>query len=134
MGTEEAMAVLNEVEEIAQDMDDEYKEQMLEDINERKDAIKDVEKRAAKDYAKLFKKLGEKNVFGSGRFLPDGTSPLPALKPAEERKLKLQKDREEYLDAKHKHEMEQRRLEGKPLFDPPQDPELPTPNKPPIAG
>lgn len=132
--TEEAMAVLDEVTEIANDMDEEYKEQMLEDINERKEAIRDVEKRAAKDYAKLFKKLGDKNVFGSGRFLPDGTSPLPALKPAEEKKLKLQREREEYLDAKHKHEMEQRKLEGKPLFDPPKDPELPTPNKPPIAG
>lgn len=132
--TEEAMAVLDEVEEIANDMDDEYKETMLEDIKERKDAIKDVEKQAAKDYAKLFKKLGDKNVFGSGRFLPDGTSPPKALTPSEERKLKLQKEREEWLEGKQKYEMEQRKLEGKPLVEPPKDPELPTPNKPPLLS
>merc|ERR1719379_542769 len=53
--TDEAMAVLDEVEEIANDMDEEYKEAMLEDIQERKEAIRDVERKAAKDFAKMFK-------------------------------------------------------------------------------
>merc|ERR1712139_237437 len=120
--TDEALAVLDEVQEIAQDMDEEYKETMLEDIRERKEAIEDSEKRAAKDYAKLFRRLGDKEVFSSGRFLPDGTSRPPALTGAQERKLKLTKDREEYLAAKAKHEAEQRILEGKPALEPRKEP------------
>lgn len=131
--TDEALAVLNEVEEIANDMDDEYQEAMLEDIRERKEAIQDVEKRAAKDYAKLFKRLGEKDVFSSGRFLADGTSRPPALTGDQERKLKLMKDKEEYLSAKANHEREQKKALGLPEFEPRKDPELPTPNKPPIS-
>jgi len=125
--------VLDEVEEIANDMDEEYKDTMLEDIRERKECILDVEKRAAKDYAKLFKKLGDKNVFGSGRFLPDGTSRPPALTGDQERKLKLMKDKEEYLEAKAKHDQEQKKLLGLPEFEPRKEPELPTPNKPPLS-
>lgn len=132
--TDDALAVLDEVEEIANDMDEEYREAMLDDIRERKDAIRDVEQRAGRDYAKMFKAMGDKGVFGGGRFLPDGTSPPPALPPAQERKMKLMKDREEYLEAKLKHDQEQRKKEGRPLRDAPQDPELPTPNKPPMAG
>jgi len=131
--TDEALAVLDEVEEIANDMDEDCKEAMLEDIKERKEVLQDIEKRAAQDYAKLFKKLGDKEVFGAGRFLPDGTSRPPALTGAQERKLKLQQDREEYLEAKAKHAREQRKLQGLPMFEPRKDPELPTPNKPPLS-
>jgi tetratricopeptide (TPR) repeat protein len=132
--TEEAMAVLDEVEEIANDMDEEYREAMLEDVQGRKEAIKDVEKRAAKEYSKLFKAMGDKGVFTSGRFLPDGTSPPPALTGEQERKLKLMKDKEEYLAAKAKHEAQERKEKGLPAVEPRKDPELPTPNKPPLTG
>jgi len=131
--TDEALAVLDEVAEIANDMDEEYRDTMLEDVKERKEAIQDIEKRAAKDYAKLFKRLGDKEVFGSGRFLPDGTSRPPALTGTQERKMKLMKDKEEYMEAKAKHEREQRKLEGLPAFEPRKDPELPTPNRPPLS-
>lgn len=130
---EEAITVLDEVEEIANDMDEEYREAMLDDVKERKEAIQDIEKRAAKDYAKLFKRLGDKEVFGAGRFLPDGTSRPPALTGDQERKMKLMKDKEEYFQAKEKHEREQKKLEGAPLVEPRKDPELPTPNRPPIS-
>jgi hypothetical protein len=132
--TEEALAVLDEVEEIANDMDEEYRDAMLEDIRERKETIKDIENRAAKDYAKLFKAMGSKEVFGAGRFLPDGTSPPPALTGEQERKLKLMKDKEDYLAAKAKHEAAERKEKGLPTFEPRKDPEMPTPNKPPLSG
>eukprot|EP00930_Biecheleria_cincta_P005039 TRINITY_DN105968_c0_g1_i1.p1 TRINITY_DN105968_c0_g1~~TRINITY_DN105968_c0_g1_i1.p1 ORF type:complete len:535 (-),score=157.41 TRINITY_DN105968_c0_g1_i1:1-1605(-) len=133
--TDEALEVLDEVEQIAEDLDEEFREQILDDVRERKEEIKDVERRAAKDFNRMFKAMGDKQVFGGGRFLADGTSPPPALTGAEERKIKAMKDRQEYMDAKAKWELEQRRKEGKPLFDreEPKEPDMPTPNKPPIG-
>lgn len=132
--TDEALEVLDEVEQIAQDMDEEFREQIMDDVRERREEIKDIERRAALDFHKMFKAMGNKEVFGGGRFLPDGTSPPPALTGAQEKKLKTMKDRQEYLDAKAKHELEQRRKEGKPLFDMPKEPLMPTPNKPSALG
>merc|ERR1712086_788761 len=43
------------------------------------------------------------------------------------------KDKEEYTQAKAKHDAEQKRLTGEPAFEPRKDPELPTPNRPPIS-
>jgi len=127
--TEEALETLAEVEEIAEDMNPEIRENMLSDVAERKETIKNIESRAAQDFHRMFKAMGEKNVFSSGRFLPDGTSPPPALSGAEERRLKLMKDREEYMQLKTQHEVKQRLKEGRPLVDDEQDiPEIPTPN------
>jgi len=131
--TEEALEVLDEVEQIAEDMDEDFRAQILEDVQERREEIKDIEKRASKDFHNMFKLMGEKQVFGGGRFLADGTSPPPALTGDEERKLKRMKDQEEYRAAKAKWELEQRRSrlqEGKPLFDAPKEPDMPTPNRP----
>eukprot|EP00439_Symbiodinium_sp_Y106_P012431 s3665_g1.t2 len=142
--TEEALGVLDEVEEIAGDMDEaavpsccfdhqqiqqEFREQILDDVRERKEELKAIERKAAKDFNSMFKAMGDKQVFGSGRFLADGTSPPPALtgtvsdqhlcmlegsesrlyRCAEERKLKRIKEQEEYRTAKAKYELEQRR-------------------------
>merc|ERR1712217_189053 len=130
--TQEALETLDEVEQIAQDMDENFKEAIMADVNERKEEIKDVERKAARDFNKMFKAMGDKNVFSGGRFLPDGTSPPPALTGAQERKLKAMKDKEEYELAKAKHEMLQRQKEGKPLDEQPKpkEPDMPTPNKP----
>jgi len=130
--TEEALEVLDEVAQIAEDMDEDFKEAVLSDVRERQEAIKETEHRAAKDYQQLFKKMGDKKVFGGGRFLPDGTSPPPALTPAQEAKMKLQKEKQEYLEAKAQHERTQRLKEGKPAFEP-REPLLPTPNTPPLS-
>ncbi|CAE6918647.1 Peptidyl-prolyl cis-trans isomerase D [Symbiodinium microadriaticum] len=113
--TEEALEVLNEVEEIAGDMDEEFKEQILDDVRERKEELKAIERKAAKDFNSMFKAMGDKQVFGSGRFLADGTSPPPALTGAEERKLKRIKEQEEYRTAKAKYELEQRRKDDPEL-------------------
>lgn len=131
--TEEALGVLDEVEEIAGDMDEEFREQILDDVRERKEELKAIERKAAKDFNSMFKAMGDKQVFGSGRFLADGTSPPPALTGAEERKLKRIKEQEEYRTAKAKYELEQRRKEGKPIIDQPKEPEMPTPNRPPFG-
>eukprot|EP00931_Biecheleriopsis_adriatica_P010991 TRINITY_DN112047_c0_g1_i1.p1 TRINITY_DN112047_c0_g1~~TRINITY_DN112047_c0_g1_i1.p1 ORF type:complete len:546 (-),score=162.48 TRINITY_DN112047_c0_g1_i1:12-1511(-) len=131
--TEEALEVLDEVEQIAQDMDEEIREQILDDVQERREEIKDIERKAAKSFHSMFKAMGDKEVFGGGRFLADGTSPPPALTGEEERKLKRMKDQQEYREAKAKWELEQRRKEGKPLFDQPKEPDMPTPNKPPLG-
>merc|ERR1712060_289399 len=119
---------LEEIEQIAEDMDDEFKEAIMADVNERKEEIKDVENRAARDFKKMFKAMGDKNVFGGGRFLADGTSPPPALTGDQERKLKAMKDKQEYMDGKAKYEMLQRQKEGKQLVEPPKEPDMPTPN------
>merc|ERR1712217_448624 len=74
--TDEALETLEEIEQIADDMDDEFKEAIMADINERKEEIKDVERRAAKDFKKMFKAMGDKNVFGGGRFCQMGPPPL----------------------------------------------------------
>lgn len=132
--TDEALEVLGEVEQIAQDMDEEFREAILADVQERKEEIRDIDRRAAEDFHKMFKAMGDKQVFGGGRFLADGTSPPPALTGAQERKLKDSKDRQEYLDAKAKHEMAQRKKEGKSLFITPKEPDMPTPNKPSLTG
>mmetsp|Transcript_5989 Transcript_5989/g.13896 ORF Transcript_5989/g.13896 Transcript_5989/m.13896 type:complete len:523 (+) Transcript_5989:206-1774(+) len=132
--TDEALAVLDEVEQIAEDMDEEFKEMIMADVTERRQEIKDIEKKAAADYARLFKAMGDKSVFGGGRFLADGTSPPPALTGEEERQLKKMKDREEYMEAKRKYEMEQRKKEGKPAIEAPKDPTMPTPNNPSAVG
>jgi len=132
--TQEALETLEEVEQIAEDMDDEFKEAILDDVRERRDEIKDIDRRAAKDFAKMFKAMGSKQVFGEGRFLADGTSPPPALTGSQERKLKEMKDKQEYFEAKAKHDAEQRKKEGKPLVDPPKEPDIPTPNKPAALG
>eukprot|EP00442_Polarella_glacialis_P002761 CAMPEP_0115082576 /NCGR_PEP_ID=MMETSP0227-20121206/19991_1 /TAXON_ID=89957 /ORGANISM="Polarella glacialis, Strain CCMP 1383" /LENGTH=523 /DNA_ID=CAMNT_0002470707 /DNA_START=63 /DNA_END=1634 /DNA_ORIENTATION=- len=131
--TDEALEVLAEIEQIAQDMDEEFREQILADVQERKEEIRDIERRAAKDFNRMFKAMGDKQVFGGGRFLADGTSPPPALTGEQERKLHRMKDRQEYLDAKAKYELEKRRKDGKPLFDAPKEPDMPTPNRPPIG-
>uniref|UniRef100_A0A7R9ZUQ8 peptidylprolyl isomerase n=1 Tax=Pyrodinium bahamense TaxID=73915 RepID=A0A7R9ZUQ8_9DINO len=132
--TDEALEALEEVEQIAEDMDEEFREAILDDVRERRQEIKDIDRRAARDFAKMFKAMGDKKVFAEGRFLADGTSPPPALTGEQERKLKRMKDRQEYFDAKAKHEVEQRRKEGKPLIEPPQEPDMPTPNKPAVLG
>lgn len=132
--TDEAVEVLEEIEQIAQDMDKEFKEAILEDVRERKEEIKDINRRAAIDYKRMFKAMGDKKVFAEGRFLADGTSPPPALTGNQERKLKLMRDKEEYLQAKARHEMDQRRKEGKPLVEPVKDPDMPTPNEPAVLG
>jgi len=132
--TDEALEALEEVEQIAEDMDDEFKEAILDDVRERREEIKDINRRAAKDFAKMFKAMGDKQVFGEGRFLADGTSPAPALTGAQERKMKAMKDNQEYLERKQKHDIEQRRKEGKPMVDPPKEPDMPTPNKPAALG
>merc|ERR1711920_99516 len=132
--TNEALECLDEVEQIAEDMEDEFREAIMEDVNERREEIKDVERRAAKDFKRMFKAMGDKQVFGEGRFLADGTSPPPALTGKQERELKRMKDKEEYLQAKARHEFEQRRKEGKPLVEPAKEPDMPTPNKPAVLG
>mmetsp|Transcript_66844 Transcript_66844/g.159985 ORF Transcript_66844/g.159985 Transcript_66844/m.159985 type:complete len:526 (+) Transcript_66844:76-1653(+) len=131
--TEEALEVLDEVEQIAEDMDEDFKEAIKDDVRELKEAIEDVEKKAAKDFSKMFRLMGEKQVFGEGRFLPDGSSPPPALTGAQEAKLKAMKDKEEYLAAKRKHEQEQRKKEGKPVADAPKDPDMSMPTRPPVS-
>jgi len=128
--TDEAREALDEVEQIAEDMDDEFKDMIMSDVNELRDTIKDVEKRAAADYGKMFKAMGDKGVFGGGRFLPDGTSPPPALTGEEERQLKKMKDRQEYFEAKAKYEVEQRKQAGGKPTATLNDQELPTPNRP----
>merc|ERR1712217_148869 len=115
-------------------MDEEIREAIMEDVNERREEIKDIDRRAAKDFSKMFKAMGDKQVFGEGRFLADGTSPPPALTGKQERELKRMKDKEEYLEAKAKYEMEQRKKEGKPLTERPKEPDMPTPNKPTLMG
>merc|ERR1712203_926232 len=100
---------MGDIEQIAEDMDEEIREAIMEDVNEHRAEIQDVDRRAAKDFAKMFKAMGDKQVFGEGRFLADGTSPPPALTGKEERELKRMKDKEDYLAAKAKHEMEERR-------------------------
>jgi len=132
--TDEALEVLEEVEQIAEDMDEEFKEAILDDVKERKQEIKDIDRRAAKDFAKMFKAMGDKKVFAEGRFLADGTSPPPALTGEQERKMKAMKDKQEYFEAKQRHEIEQRRKEGLPIVEPPKEPDIPTPNKPAIMG
>merc|ERR1711879_308762 len=102
----------------------------MEDVNDRRAEIKDADRRAAKDFARMFKAMGDKQVFGEGRFLADGTSPPPALTGKQERELKRMKDKEEYLAGKAKYELEQRRLEGKSSTEQPREPDMPTPNKP----
>mmetsp|Transcript_27259 Transcript_27259/g.78435 ORF Transcript_27259/g.78435 Transcript_27259/m.78435 type:complete len:526 (-) Transcript_27259:93-1670(-) len=129
--TDEALELLDEVEQIAEDMDEEFREAIMADVKERRQQIQDIEKRAAMDYSKLFKALGNKEVFSAGRFLADGTSPPRALTGAEERKLKAMKDKQEYLEAKAKHDAEQLRKEGgKPALTTPKEPVMPTPNRP----
>lgn len=132
--TDEAKEALEEIEQIAEDMDEEIRESILDDVRERKETIADIERRAAKDFNKMFKAMGDKSVFGEGRFLADGTSPPPALTAEQERKLKTLRDKEEYLQAKAKHEVEQRRKEGKPAIEEPTEPVIPTPNKPAALG
>merc|ERR1712217_291508 len=132
--TDEALETLEEVEQIAEDLEDEFKEAIMADVNERREEIKDIERKAGREFKKMFKAMGDKNVFSGGRFLPDGTSPPPALTGDQERKLKAMKDKQEYMDAKAKHEMLQRQKEGKPLVEKPKEPDMPTPNKPALAG
>jgi len=132
--TQEALETLDEVQQVAEDMDEEFKEMIMADVEERKANIKDIEHRAAKDYHKLFKAMADKKVFSEGRFLADGTSPPPALTGDQERKIKRMKDKQEYEDGKRKYEMEQRKKEGKPLVEPPKEPDMPTPNKPAAIG
>mmetsp|Transcript_95514 Transcript_95514/g.269979 ORF Transcript_95514/g.269979 Transcript_95514/m.269979 type:complete len:526 (+) Transcript_95514:86-1663(+) len=132
--TDEALECLEEVEQIAQDMDEEFREAILDDVRERRQEIKDIDRRAAKDFAKMFKSMGDKKVFGEGRFLADGTSPPPALTGDQERKLKQMKDKQEYFEAKAKYEMQQRKKDGLPLVEPPKEPDMPTPNKPGALG
>lgn len=128
--TTEALECLDEVEQIAEDMDEEIKQAIMEDVTERRVEIKDVERRAAKDFSRMFKAMGDKSVFGEGRFLADGTSPPPALTGKQEREMKRMKDKEEYLEGKARYELEQRRKDGKPIAEPQKEPAMPTPNKP----
>jgi len=44
------------------------------------------------------------------------------------------KDKQEYLDAKAKYEMDKRKKEGKPAVDAVKEPDLPNPNRPHILG
>eukprot|EP00928_Gymnodinium_smaydae_P023424 TRINITY_DN1933_c1_g2_i2.p1 TRINITY_DN1933_c1_g2~~TRINITY_DN1933_c1_g2_i2.p1 ORF type:complete len:552 (+),score=172.26 TRINITY_DN1933_c1_g2_i2:65-1657(+) len=127
--TREALETLDEVAEIAEDIEDlELRASILADVGERSEAIKDVERRAAADFGRMLKRMGEKEVFGGNRFLPDGTSPAPALTGEEERQLKRMKDRQEYLAEKAKYMAEQRRQQGKPAIALAEEPLIPTPN------
>jgi len=131
---EEALECLGEVEAIAEDFeDDEIRKQILNDVKDHKEEIKGIDRRAGEDYAKMFKLMAKKDVWGGGRFLADGTSPPPALTGKEEREQKRMKDREEYLGAKLKHERQQRIKDGKPVVEMPSEPLMPTPNKPPLS-
>lgn len=132
--TEEAMEVLEDLEDVVQDFDDELKEAIMDDINERKEAIRDVERKAGKDYKKMFQKMADKEVFTANRFLADGTSPPPALTPAQENKMKRMKERQEWEDGKARYEAQQRIKDGKPLVQAPKEPPMPTPNKPNLLG
>jgi tetratricopeptide (TPR) repeat protein len=132
--TDEALETLKEVEQIAEDFDEEIREAILDDVREQRAEIKDIDRKAAKEFRKMFKAMGDKKVFGEGRFLPDGTSPPPALTGEQERKLKRMKDKQEYDDAKAKHDMLERKKEGKKLIEPPKEPDMPTPNKPAILS
>merc|ERR1719437_111644 len=89
----------------------------------------------------MIKAMGDKGVFGANRFLPDGTSPPPALTGQQERDLKRMKDRQEYEEARMKHLLEQRKKEkedktdgGKELPAPKREPDMPTPNRPGALG
>jgi tetratricopeptide (TPR) repeat protein len=132
--TDEAKEALEEVAEIAQDMDEEIREAIMADVNELKAHIKDVEQKASQDFGRMFRLMGQKEVFGGHRFLADGTSPPPALTGAEERQLKRMKDREEYLAAKLKHEQAQRLKDGNKDIEPAQDPSMPSANHPPVSS
>lgn len=134
--TDEALEALEEVEQIAEDLDDEeIRESILDDVRARKETIADIDRRAAQDYHRMFKAMGDKDVFGGGRFLADGTSPPPALTGEEERKLKAMRDKEEYLRAKAKHEQEQRAKEGKAKsVEQPSEVFMPTPSRPSALG
>lgn len=128
--TDEALEALDEVEQIAEDLEDEFRESILADVRERREEIKDIERKAARDYSKMLRAMGDKKVFGEGRFLADGTSPPPALTGEQERKLKQLRDKDDYLAAKLKHDMEQRKKEGKPVLEPRREPDMLTPNRP----
>jgi len=133
--TQEALETLDEIQEIANDMDEEYRESILNDVQERREFIHDVEKRAAEDYRAMFKRMGDKKVFGEGRFLADGVTPVPpALTAKQEKELKRMKDREEYLEAKAEHDRQQRIAQGKPpitFHDDDRNHEMPSINRPP---
>ncbi|CAK0857193.1 unnamed protein product, partial [Prorocentrum cordatum] len=111
--TDEALEALEELEQVAQDFDEDIREAVLDDVRERREEIRDIERRAAKDFNNMIKAMGDKGVFGANRFLPDGTSPPPALTGAQERELKRMKDRQEYEEARLKHLLEQRKKEDK---------------------
>jgi len=124
--TDESLETLEEIEEIANDMDEHFRKTILDDVQERRDAIKDIDKKAAMDFRNMFKRMGDKGVFGGGRFLADGSSPPPVLTGAQERELKRAKDREEYFNAKLKHETAQRLKDGPPLASTTTEPSEPT--------
>eukprot|EP00929_Paragymnodinium_shiwhaense_P094962 TRINITY_DN55871_c0_g1_i1.p1 TRINITY_DN55871_c0_g1~~TRINITY_DN55871_c0_g1_i1.p1 ORF type:complete len:528 (+),score=200.53 TRINITY_DN55871_c0_g1_i1:111-1694(+) len=130
--TPEALESLDEVEQIAEDLEEDMKEAIMADVVERRECIRDIERKAAEDFGRMLKAMGDKEVFSGGRFLPDGTSPPPALTGDEERQLKRMKDRQEYVEAKAKFQAEQRRQQGKKeaLKEAAgeEEPLLPTPN------
>jgi len=131
--TTEALEALAEVEQIAEDLPDDIRESIMEDVETTREHIRDVERRAAADFGQMLKKMGDKEVFGGGRFLPDGSSPPPALTGDEERQLKRMKDKQEYLAAKAKYEAEQRKQAGKPALEL-NAVHMPTPNRPAALG
>jgi len=136
--TDEALEALEELEQVAQDFDEDIREAVLDDVRERREEIRDIERKAAKDFNNMIKAMGDKGVFGANRFLPDGTSPPPALTGAQERELKRMKDRQEYEEARLKHLLEQRKKEdkkdGKELPAPKREHDMPTPNRPGALG
>lgn len=83
--TEAAQEILEEIEKLAEDR--ENKEEILKDVEERREMIADIEQRAAKDFSKMFKRMGDRDVFAGNRFLPDGTSPLPRVSDREQQRL-----------------------------------------------
>jgi len=124
--TDEALETLEEIEAICEDVDNaEIRTSIMEDISERREVIADVNRRAAQDFNKMLKGMGDKGVFAGGRFLADGTSPPPALTGEEERKLKKMMDREDWLAGKAKHDASKMMRDGYPVTTP----TLPTPSK-----
>lgn len=105
--TDLALEALDEIEEIANDMEPEHRAMLMDDVTERRQVIKDIDKKAAKDFSNMFKAMGDKKVFGEGRFLPDGTSPSPKLTDEQKKKIKQQEEREMMME----HMARQHRIE-----------------------
>merc|ERR1712217_506593 len=61
--TQEALETLDEIEQIAEDMDENFKEAIMADVDERREEIKDIERKAARDFNKMFKAMKDKEEY-----------------------------------------------------------------------